>query len=57
MAPFAVLCGAVAAALTPFGRLLGPLGTPLWRRCGCLDIFWEAFGTSWGAFGATLEAK
>ena len=57
MAPFGMLCGAVAAALTPFGRLLGPLGTPLWRRCGCLDIFWEAFGTSWGAFGATLEAK
>ena len=28
MAPFGVLCGAVAAALTPFGSLLGPLGEP-----------------------------
>ena len=28
MASFGVLCGAVAAALTPFGSLLGPLGEP-----------------------------
>ena len=28
MAPFGVLCGAVGAALTPFGTLLGPLGEP-----------------------------
>ena len=28
MAPFGVLCGAVAAALRPFGTLLGPLGEP-----------------------------
>ena len=28
MAPFGMLCGAVAAALTPFGSLLGPLGEP-----------------------------
>ena len=28
MPPFAVLCGAVAAALTPFGTLLEPLGEP-----------------------------
>ena len=26
MAPLGVLCGAVAAALKPFGTLLGPLG-------------------------------
>ena len=26
MGPFGMLCGAVAAALTPFGTLLGPLG-------------------------------
>ena len=29
MAPFGMLCGAVAAALTPFGTLLEPLGEPL----------------------------
>ena len=29
MAPFGVLCVAVAAALKPFGSLLGPLGEPL----------------------------
>ena len=28
MASFGVLCGAVAAALTHFGSLLGPLGEP-----------------------------
>ena len=28
MAPFGMLCGAVAAALTPFGTLLGSLGEP-----------------------------
>ena len=28
MAPFGMLCGAVAAAVTPFGNLLGPLGEP-----------------------------
>ena len=28
MASFGVLCGAVAAALIPFGCLLGPLGEP-----------------------------
>mgnify|MGYP005714624459 FL=1 len=28
MAPFGVLCGAVGAALTPFGSLLGSLGEP-----------------------------
>ena len=27
MAPFGMLCRAVAAALTPFGSLLGPLGS------------------------------
>ena len=28
MGPFGRLCGAVAAALTPFGSLLGALGQP-----------------------------
>ena len=28
MGPFGMLCGAVAAALTPFGNLLVPLGEP-----------------------------
>ena len=28
MAPLGMLCGDVAAALTPFGTLLGPLGEP-----------------------------
>ena len=28
MPPFGVLCGAVAAALIPFGSLLRPLGEP-----------------------------
>ena len=37
MAPFGMICGAVAAALTPFGSLLGPLGEPselAWTRSG-----------------------
>ena len=28
MAPFGMLCGAIAAALKPFGSLLGHLGEP-----------------------------